>query len=395
MRRLSRRLGFYILAFWFGVTVAFIIPRAVPGDPVAVAVADASATGGCNAYCAQAIEKEFGTGPSSTVQDSPKPTRTSFAVYPGEGGWFDVGSAVSFGSGGSGVIKSISGDVVTLTKALSQPPQARTGVSEGTQASEISQYFTYLGNVVRGNLGNSWSESDQPVMGLIGSYLPWTLGLLAVGTVIAFVLGTVIGILMAWLRGSFLDWVAPAATFFQAVPYFFLAQVAVVLLGRWFPTSGGYDASVAGDQGFNWPYISSIIGHAFLPALTVVLASVAGFLLGMRNQMITTMDEDYVLVARAKGLHPARVVWYAARNAMLPSISNFTIALSLVVAGQFLVEFIFSYPGIGFHLFDALSKLDYTLVQGIFIVVIAFVLVANLLADVVYVFIDPRARQEG
>lgn len=393
MRRLARRLGFYVLAFWFGITVAFIIPRAVPGDPVAVAIGEAGQHG-CNAYCIQAIEKEFGTGPSSSIVDEPKPTRETFSVQPGEGEWFQVGEKITVGSVGTGTIAAIAGDRITLAAPLANPPAASTGVSVGIQQSAITQYFTYLADVLHGNLGNSWSEGNAPVTQLILSYLPWTIGLLVVATVIAFVLGTLIGVLMAWLRGSFLDWVAPAATFFQAIPYFFLAEVAILVLGHAFPISGGYSSEVAGQQGMNLPFIASVIDYGFLPALTVVLASMAGFLLAMRNQMITTMDEDFVLVARAKGLRPLRVVWYAARNAMLPSISNFTIALSLVVAGQFLVEFIFSYPGIGYHLFDALTKLDYTLVQGIFIVVIAVVLLANLLADVVYAFVDPRARQE-
>lgn len=394
MRRLVRRLGFYVLAFWFGITVAFIIPRAVPGDPVAVAIGEAGQHG-CNAYCVQAIEKEFGTGPSSSVVDSPRATRASFSVQPGEGGWFQVGAVVTVAGVGTGRIAAIRGDRITLAAPLAEAPPASTGVSVGIQQSAVAQYFTYLGNVLHGNLGRSWSEGNAPVTQLILSYLPWTIGLLVVATVIAFVVGTVVGIVMAWLRGSMLEWVAPAATFFQAIPYFFLAEVAILLLGHVFPSSGGYSSQVAGSQGLNLPFIASVIDYGFLPALTVALASMAGFLLAMRNQMITTMDEDFVLVARAKGLRPMRVVWYAARNAMLPSISNFTIALSLVVAGQFLVEFIFSYPGIGYHLFDALTKLDYTLVQGIFIVVIAVVLLANLLADVVYVMVDPRARQEG
>jgi peptide/nickel transport system permease protein len=161
---------------------------------------------------------------------------------------------------------------------------------------------------------------------------------------------------------------------------------------KWFPSLFGYDI-YAVTPGPNLPYIQSVLSHAILPVATVVLASIAGFILAMRNQMVTTMDEDFVLVAQAKGLPTPRVVWYAARNALLPVVSNFTIALSLVVAGQILVEIVFNYPGIGFHLYDALGKLDYTLVQGIFVVITLVVLAANLLADVVYVMIDPRARQ--
>jgi len=145
--------------------------------------------------------------------------------------------------------------------------------------------------------------------------------------------------------------------------------------------------------GVNLPYYQSVAAHAILPVATVVLASIAGFIVAMRNQVITVMDEDFVLVAQAKGLPARTVVWYAARNALLPVVANFTIAISLVVAGQILVEIVFNYPGIGFHLYDALGKLDYALVQGIFVVITLIVLAANLLADVVYVMIDPRARQ--
>jgi peptide/nickel transport system permease protein len=259
------------------------------------------------------------------------------------------------------------------------------------------QYLQYWGNLRQGNLGRSWSE-NAPVGSLVISYLPWTLGLLVVATVVAFVAGTAIGVLIAWRRGSWVDWVLPAATFFQAIPYFFLALVLVLILGqtgtmlKWFPSLFGYDI-YAVTPGLNWPYIASIIGHAILPAATVVLASMAGFILTMRNQMVTTMDEDFVLVAQAKGLPTRTVIWYAARNALLPVVANFTVAISLVVAGQILVEIVFNYPGIGFHLYDALSKLDYSLVQGIFVVITLVVLAANLLADVVYVLIDPRARQ--
>jgi peptide/nickel transport system permease protein len=161
---------------------------------------------------------------------------------------------------------------------------------------------------------------------------------------------------------------------------------------KWFPSLFGYDIFTV-TPGPNLPYILSVITHSILPVVTVVLASIAGFLLSMRNQVVTTMDEDFVLVAQAKGLPNRTVIWYAARNALLPVVANFTIAISLVVSGQILVEIVFNYPGIGFHLYDALGKLDYSLVQGIFVVITLVVLAANLLADVAYVLIDPRARQ--
>jgi peptide/nickel transport system permease protein len=325
---LLRRLGVYLLAAWVALTVSFLLPRVVPGDPVAGAVARASDSGNCNSQCVIAVEEQLGFNVHLSLWD---------------------------------------------------------------------QYTRYMGNLAHGDLGQSWSE-NAPVGSLILSYLPWTLALLSIATVLSFVAGSTLGTWLAWRRGSWTDWVMPAATFFAAVPYFFLALVVVLIFGqtgtmlRWFPSLFGYDIFTV-NAGPNLPYIQSVISHAILPIATVFLASLAGFTLSMRNQVISTMDEDFVLVAQAKGLPTRRVIWYAARNALLPVVSNFTIAISLVVGGQILVEIVFNYPGIGFHLFDALGKLDYSLVQGIFVVITLVVLAANLLADIVYVMIDPRARQ--
>src|SRR5207237_2847988 len=200
----------------------------------------------------------------------------------------------------------------------------------------------------------------------------------------SFLAGTTIGTLVAWRRGSWIDWVLPGATFFQAVPYFFLALVLVLVFGqtgtmlKWFPSLFGYDIYGV-TPGLNWPYLQSVIGHGILPVATVVLASLAGFILSMRNQVISTMDEDFVLVAQAKGLPARTVIWYAVRNALLPVVANFTIAISLIVGGQILVEIVFSYPGIGFHLYDALGKIDYPLVQGVFVVINLVVLAETLI----------------
>jgi peptide/nickel transport system permease protein len=328
VRALARRLGVYLLAAWVAITVSFLLPRVVPGNPVAGAVARASQSGNCNSQCVIAVEEQLGFNVHTSLWD---------------------------------------------------------------------QYVSYIGNLFHGDLGHSWSENAS-VGSLILSYLPWTLGLLVIATTLSFVGGTMLGTLIAWRRGSWVDWVMPAATFFQAVPYFFLAFVLVLVVGqtgtmlKWFPSLFAYDIYVV-TPGWNLPYIESVLSHAILPVATLVLASIAGFTFAMRNQVLTTMDDDFVLVAQAKGLPTRTVIWYAARNALLPVVSNFTIALSLVVAGQILVEIVFNYPGIGFHLYDALGKLDYSLVQGIFVVITLVVLAANLLADVIYVMIDPRARQ--
>jgi peptide/nickel transport system permease protein len=263
-----------------------------------------------------------------------------------------------------------------------------------TGLSLWGQYIHYWQQLVHGNLGISFSAYPATVTSVIRGALPWTIGLVGTATVISFVLGTLLGIAAAWRRGSWLDNLLPAMTFFQAAPYFFVAILAVALFATklgWFPQSSGYD--IALNPAWNWTYLSNVVYHAVLPALTIVVGSIAGWVIGMRNMMLTTMDEDYVLIAEAKGLPRRRVIAYAARNAILPSVSSFSLAIGFVVSGALLTEIVFSYPGIGFILLQAISSEDYPLLQGIFLIVTLAVLAANFLADFVYAFLDPRTRQ--
>ncbi len=266
----------------------------------------------------------------------------------------------------------------------------------GTTTSLWGQYTHYWNDVFHGNLGLSTLSYPTPVTSLIRAALPYTLGLIGVATLISFVLGTAIGAIVAWKRGSWMDNLLPVVTFFQAAPYFFLAFVAVnvfaIKLG-WFPSERA--ANATDFPAFNWTYISDVLDHAILPALTIVIASAAGWIVGMRNVMLTTMDEDYVLVAAAKGLPKRRVIWYAARNAILPSVSGFALAIGFIVSGSLLTEIVFSYPGLGYLLLQAVSNDDYQLMQGLFLIITFAVLAANLIADFVYVFLDPRTRQEA
>ncbi len=266
-----------------------------------------------------------------------------------------------------------------------------------TRLSLWGQYLHYWHQLLHGDLGVSFSAYPATVASVIRAALPWTIGLVGTATVISFALGTLTGIAAAWRRGSWLDSLLPAMTFFQAAPYFFVAILAVALFATklgWFPQNSGYDTTTL-NPGLTWPFIASLIDHAVLPALTIVVGSVAGWVIGMRNMMLTTMDEDYVLIARAKGLRTARVIAYAARNAILPSVSGFSLAIGFVVSGALLTEIVFSYPGIGYVLYQAIGSEDYPLLQGIFLVVTFAVLAANLLADFAYAFLDPRTRQEG
>jgi len=259
-----------------------------------------------------------------------------------------------------------------------------------------TDYLHYWGQLFHGNLGLSTSFFPASVSSVLSAALPWTVALVGVSTIVSFVAGTIVGIVVAWRRGSWLDGVLPVATFFQAVPYFFFALLVLILLGSdlgAFPISGGSDPGV--DVGLNAPFLASAAYHRFLPMITIVISSIAGWILGMRNMMVTTMDEDYVLVAQAKGLPTRRVIGYAARNAILPSVSSFSLSLSFVVSGALLTEIVFSYPGIGFQLLQAVQAEDFPLLQGIFLVITFAVLAANLFADVVYALLDPRTRQEA
>jgi peptide/nickel transport system permease protein len=282
-----------------------------------------------------------------------------------------------------------------VTPQLLHALEAEFGVN--TTIPIWKQYLSYVGDVLTGHLGVSSYNFPTPVSTILVQGLPWTIGLVGAALIISFAIGTLIGILIAWKRGSWLDVsIPPFLTFISAIPYFWMALGLVYLLAvtvSVFPTDGGYDAYTT-NIGWNIPFIMSVFYHALLPVITLVLGTLSGWVLTMRNTMVTTIAEDYVLMAEAKGLSTRRVVFnYAARNAILPSITSFAISLGLVVNGALLTEIVFNYPGIGYALFQAVQNSDYALVEGCFLVIAIAVLVANFLSELVYAFLDPRVRQ--
>jgi len=290
-----------------------------------------------------------------------------------------------------------------LAKAGSQmgSPQALHALEKlygiDNPASLPAQYGQFWASLLHGNLGTSTSSYPTPVVSVIATALPWTLMLVGIATLISFVLGTLIGIAVAWRRGTWLDSLLPVTTFFQAAPYFFLAFLAIELFSvklGWFPYGLGQD-QLDYQTGLAPGHVADVAYHALLPAVTIIVASAAGWMVGMRNQMLTTMDEDFVLIAQAKGLPKRKVITYAARNAILPSVSGFSLAIGFVVSGALLTEIVFAYPGIGFTLYQAVINHDAPLMQGIFLVITVAVLAANLIADFVYLILDPRTRQEA
>jgi len=263
--------------------------------------------------------------------------------------------------------------------------------------SVLSQYWEYWGKLLHGDFGISFTFFPTPVRDVIAQSLPWTLALVGISTVLSFIIGTLIGVGIGWRRGTFADNLLPITSFFSAIPYFWLGLIAIFLLAvviPIFPASGGYDSSLL--PAFSFEFVGSALKYGALPAITIVVSSIAGWILGMRNMMVTVSSEDYVTVAQAKGLSESRVMFaYAARNAMLPNISGFALSLGFIVGGTLVTEIVFSYPGIGFALFQAIGAKDYPLMQGIFLIITLSVLVANMLADLIYVLLDPRTRQEG
>lgn len=288
--------------------------------------------------------------------------------------------------------------VISNEKTKVSPHQLRAlealfGVN--THQSVLAQYAKYWDNVVHGALGRSITYFPEPVTTVIGNALPWTVILVGVSTVVSFVAGTFLGTVVAWRRGSFLDNLLPATTFFSAVPYFWLGLLAILVFAtelHIFPVAGSYANGLT--VGFTGTFLLSAAYHSVLPAITIVVSSLGGWLMGMRNMTVTTMSEDYVLVAKAKGLPDRRVMLaYAARNALLPNLASFAMALGFVVSGALLVEIVFSYPGIGYALYQAVTNEDFPLMQGIFLIITLAVLGANLLADACYAFLDPRVRR--
>ncbi len=266
----------------------------------------------------------------------------------------------------------------------------------GVQKQPFFQaYWHYVGQVFTGNFGISTSNFPTPVSDVIGRTLPYSIVLVGVGFLLAFALGTLLGMLAAWRRGGLVDnVVTPALISFGAFPAFFTALLAVYFLGLkagWFPIQHAYDSGI--EPGFNWTFVRSAVGHGALPVLIIVFVYAGGWLLNMRNVMINTIEEDYIGMAHAKGLHDRRVMAaYAGRNAILPPLTGFAAQFGSAVGGLVFIEFVFSYPGVGLTLQQAALGSDYPLTQALLLVLAVCVLVANLIMDLLYVVLDPRVR---
>jgi peptide/nickel transport system permease protein len=244
--------------------------------------------------------------------------------------------------------------------------------------------------------GTSFSFPSQTVAQTIGNALPWTLILVGATTIFAFVIGTLLGIYAGWRRGTAADSsITIGATFFGAFPPFWLGLLLLYVLAfkyGWFPIKGGYSPGASPNPSFS--FLGDALRHSVLPALTLAITTLSGWVFGMRNNMINTLGEDFVTFAEANGLRGRTIaLLYAARNALLPNVTAFGLSLGAVVGGAVLVEGVFSYPGVGGLLFTAVTNHDFPLMQALFLVITVSMLVAIFAVDLLYVRLDPRVRR--
>ncbi len=262
------------------------------------------------------------------------------------------------------------------------------------------QYVDYLKNMVTGQWGVSIGATlGEPVTRIVAQALPWTLGLVGTATVLAFALGSLIGAVAGWRRGGKLDALLPPVfVVTSALPYFWVGLLFILVFSVWtnglLPSDFNYDTDL--QPSLSPAFVGNVLQHAVLPAATILVTSVGGWILTMRNNMITTIAEDYVRMGRAKGLSNSRIMsTYAARNAMLPNLSGFAMSLGFVISGAILVEYVFNYPGLGYLLYSAVQNTDYPLMQTLFMLFTVAVLVSVLLCDFAIAWLDPRARAKG
>jgi peptide/nickel transport system permease protein len=326
MRWFARRVAFYIFAVWASLTIAFLLPRLMPGSPIAGVLQHLSpAQIQANPGIVQTYEKLLGGGNTSIWQD----------------------------------------------------------------------YVTYLHRVTHFNFGISTSNYPTPVSAVIGRTLPYSIFLVGVAFVVSFILGTAIGMVAAWRRGGAVDsFLVPGFMALGAFPAFFTALLGLWFLGLklgWFPIQHAYADGLS--PGWNWTFVSSAFRHAQLPMLIIVAAFTGGWVLNMRTVMINTIGEDYVGAAQAKGLKDRRVMTrYAGRNAILPPLNGFAAQFASAVGGLVFIEFVFSYPGAGYTLQQAVLGNDYALAQALLVVFSFCVIGANFIMDLANFFLDPRLR---
>ncbi len=272
--------------------------------------------------------------------------------------------------------------------------EAEYGISH---APFYVQYFQYIDGLFHGNMGISIAFFPEPVSTVLAGALPWTLYLVITSVAISFFIGNRLGRYAGINRNTAKDlFIDMVSMFFASFPAFVLAFIILFIFSiqlHLFPVAGAYAFGVI--PGLNFPFIASAIYYSTLPILTIILTSLGGWVLGMRNNIVPNLNNDFINFSEALGLRDYQIEHIAYRNALLPNLTGFAMSIGLSVSGVIIEESIFSYPGVGMYMISAIDSLDYPLIQGIFLMVIIAVLVGNLVVDILYGFLDPRIKQES
>lgn len=283
-----------------------------------------------------------------------------------------------------------SGDIGAMVAAY----QERFGLDQPIW----TQYLAYWQALLRLDLGFSLSNYPERVDTAIINGLPWTLGLLGVATAVSFTVGTLLGGLMGWPRTPrVVRSLGSGIVLLSSVPYFLIGMILLYVFAivfRWFPAGGGMPFGT--NSGFSLETLRGIVWHGTLPALSIIIAEVGAWAIGMRGMLVSVLGEDYITLAEAKGNKPRRILTrYGMRNALLPQLTKLAMTLGHIVSGAILVEVIFSYPGIGFRLYQAIQSKDYFVIQGIVLLLSVSIAVAMFVLDLIYPLIDPRITAKG
>jgi peptide/nickel transport system permease protein len=297
------------------------------------------------------------------------------------------------------LFRAVSGDAVSALRCRQCTQEFKEFQRRelGLDKSKWEQYTIYLGDLARGDMGRSL-RTEEPVTSVLWEPLKTTIPMVALGTFFAILLGVATGVVAAWRRGTAADkgalW---GGLGFYSMPPQWLGMVIVLYLAAWvgLPTSGVKDPTLGIlDDPSTIDVIVDRLEHMILPALTLGLVVFGEYTLIVRSAMLETLGEDYILTSRAKGLSNWATVWkHGFRNAMLPVITLVALSLGFIIGGAITVEYVFSYPGIGLLIVEAIDQRDYPVLQGAFLLLTLSVILFNLLADLLYFNLDPRVTE--
>ncbi|WP_026485748.1 ABC transporter permease [Caldanaerobius polysaccharolyticus] len=257
----------------------------------------------------------------------------------------------------------------------------------------LEQFFIYVANLFHGDMGTSFGQYPRKVTDILASALPWTIGLQLPAIIVGWVLGNVLGAIAAYKKKVFDKVIFPVFLFISCIPSFGFAIILVWLFSvilKIAPASGGYAFDMIPSP--TLPFLLSVLKHYQLPFWSIVLIAIGGQSLGMREMSIYELNADYVKYCRLLGLKDRRIVRYVFKNAMLPQITGLALSLGTMVGGALVTEIVFSYPGIGYALFNAITSQDFPLISGCTLLITTAVLIANFVVDIIYGLVDPRIK---